>query len=52
VAKELGILVVNVPAYSPEAGMSDTHLRNISALTWLLPVAEFAVGMLLTIVRK
>ncbi|KAG8733920.1 hypothetical protein FRC11_000144 [Ceratobasidium sp. 423] len=34
VAKELGISVVNVPAYSPEA------------------VAEFAVGMLLTIVRK
>ncbi|CAE6433332.1 unnamed protein product [Rhizoctonia solani] len=34
VAKELGISVVNVPAYSPEA------------------IAEFAVGMLLTIVRK
>ncbi|QRV76550.1 D-isomer specific 2-hydroxyacid dehydrogenase, NAD binding domain [Ceratobasidium sp. AG-Ba] len=34
VAKELGITVTTVPAYSPEA------------------VAEFAVGMLLTIVRK
>lgn len=33
-AKELGLRVVRVPAYSPEA------------------VAEFAIGMMLTVVRK
>ena len=50
-AQELGIKVVRVPAYSPEA-VAEVCLPLFLAATWTLTVVQFAVGLMLTVIRK